>query len=118
MNWGASASYGFYLSSILNGGAFFGCYICGVISDSGLGRFNSLTFVAFCCAVTAFGWIGARTTAGITGWAVIYGFFSGALQALFSPCISELAPEPDEIGTWNGEYSISQSVLLSIVLLI
>ncbi|GFG01371.1 monocarboxylate transporter 1 [Aspergillus udagawae] len=102
MMWGASDDYGFYLSSVLNGGAFVGCYIFGVISDSRLGRFNSLLVVSFSCAVTAFSWIGARSPAGVTGWVVIYGFFTGALQALFSPCISELAPEPDLIGTWNG----------------
>lgn len=92
----------FYLSSILNAGAFFGCYIFGFGADRGLGVFNALTAVAFGCAATAFGWIGARNNAGIIVWTAIYGFLSGALQALFSPCISHLAPEPGLIGTWNG----------------
>lgn len=92
----------FYLSSILNAGAFLGCYIFGFAADRGLGAFNALTAVAFGCAATAFGWIGARSNAGIIVWTIIYGFLSGAVQALFSPCISHLAPEPELIGTWNG----------------
>ena len=92
----------FYLSSILNAGAFFGCYIFGLGADRGLGAFNALTVVAFGCAVTAFGWIGTQNNAGLIVWTVIYGFLSGAVQALFSPCISHLAPEPGLIGTWNG----------------
>jgi hypothetical protein len=92
----------FYLSSILNAGAFVGCYISGFGVDRGLGAFNSVTSVAFGCAVAAFGWIGARNNAGIIVWTIIYGFLSGAVQALFSPCISHLAPEPGLIGTWNG----------------
>ncbi|GFF56706.1 hypothetical protein IFM51744_08976 [Aspergillus udagawae] len=102
MQWGVSLSMAFYLSSILNAGAFFGCYIFGVAADRGLGTFNTFTAVTFGCAVTAFGWIGAKNTAGIIVWTIIYGFLSGAVQALFSPCISYLAPEPRLIGTWNG----------------
>ncbi|KAB8218871.1 major facilitator superfamily domain-containing protein [Aspergillus novoparasiticus] len=102
MQWGASLSMAFYMSSILNTGAFFGCYILGVASDHGLGPFNTLTAVAFGCAVTAFGWIGAKNTAGMIVWSIIYGFLSGALQAGFSPCVSHLAPGPGLIGTWNG----------------
>lgn len=103
MQWGVSLNMAFYLSSILNAGAFFGCYIFGVAADRGLGTFNAFTAVAFGCAVTAFGWIGARNNTGIIVWTIIYGFLSGAVQALFSPCISHLAPEPRLIGTWNGK---------------
>jgi MFS family permease len=103
MQWGASLSMAFYVSSILNTGAFFGCYFFGIASDYGIGTFNALTTAALGCAVTALGWIGARTNAAIIMWSIFYGVFSGALQALFSPCISQLAPEPALIGTWNGK---------------
>lgn len=103
MQWGVSLNMAFYMSSILNTGAFFGCYALGIASDHGLGRFNALILVVFGCAVAAFGWIGARDNAGIIVWSVIYGFLSGAFQTLFSPCISHLAPEPALIGTWNGK---------------
>jgi MFS family permease len=103
MQWGASFNMAFYMSSILNTGAFFGCYVFGVASDHGLGFFNAVTLVAFGCAVTAFTWISAKNNTGIIVWSLFYGFLSGALQALFSPCISHLAPEPGLIGTWNGK---------------
>jgi hypothetical protein len=106
MQWGASAGAAFYYASILNGGAFFGCYVFGIIADSGMGFFNSLTIVGFACAATAFGWIGARNNAGIIVWSAVYGFLSGAAQALFSPCVSQLVPTPALIGTWNGECAL------------
>lgn len=71
-----------------------------------MGRFNALTAVTFGCAVIGFGWIGVRDNAGIIVWSVFYGFVSGAVQALFSPCVSHLAPTPALIGTWNGEYHL------------
>lgn len=103
MQRGLSASLAFYEAAILNAGAFFGCYVCGLTADSGFGSFNSLTTVTFACGMAAFGWIGAKSVAGITVWTIVYGFLSGAIQAIFSPCISMLAPTPELIGSWNGE---------------
>lgn len=104
MKWGASTSEAFYLSSILNAAAFFGCYAWGIAADLWLGHFNALTLAAFCSSVTTFGWIGARTYAGIVVWTIAYGFMSGGVQALFSPCVSHLAPSPSLIATWTGEH--------------
>ncbi|KAE8345145.1 hypothetical protein BDV24DRAFT_171083 [Aspergillus arachidicola] len=102
MQYGASASLAFYNAAILNGGAFLGCHALGIVADSGLGFFNSLTMVTFASAVVAFAWIGARTVGGIIVWTVVYGILSGALQAIFSPCLSLLAPTPEVTGSWNG----------------
>ncbi|KAB8199938.1 major facilitator superfamily domain-containing protein [Aspergillus parasiticus] len=102
MQYGASASLAFYNAAILNGGAFLGCYALGIVADSGLGFFNSLTVVTFASAVVAFAWIGARNVGGIIVWTVAYGILSGALQAIFSPCLSLLAPTPEVTGSWNG----------------
>lgn len=115
MQWGTSARSAFYYPTILNAAAFFGCHVLGVVADSGIGFFNSLTVITFCCAVTAFGWIGARSNVGIILWTIMYGFLSGAIQTLFSPCISQLAPTPALIGTWNGEHARSGDGLLSVV---
>lgn len=103
MQCGASASLAFYNAAILNGGAFLGCYALGIIADSGLGFFNSLTVTTFACAVVAFAWIGAQNIGGVISWTVVYGILSGALQAIFSPCLSLLAPTPEVIGSWNGK---------------
>ncbi|KAL5358537.1 major facilitator superfamily domain-containing protein [Aspergillus floccosus] len=97
-----SVSLSFYDAAILNAGGFVGCYVLGFVADSGVCLFNSLTAATFACAVVAFGWIGAHSNAGIIVWAAVYGILSGALQALFSPCISLLAPTPEVIGSWNG----------------
>ncbi|KAJ5825431.1 hypothetical protein N7474_002569 [Penicillium riverlandense] len=102
MQCGASESLAFYDAAILNGGAFLGCYALGITADLGLGFFNSLTVATFGCAVVAFAWIGAQQTAGVIVWAIVYGVLSGALQAIFSPCLSLLAPTPEVIGSWNG----------------
>lgn len=101
---GASERLSFYDAAILNAGAFFGCYTIGVISDLGLGFFNSLTVSTFACAAVAFAWIGAQNSGGVIAWALAYGVLSGALQAIFSPCLSLLAPTPEAIGSWNGKY--------------
>ncbi|KAL6253036.1 hypothetical protein RBB50_000756 [Rhinocladiella similis] len=100
--YGLSARMAFYLASILNAGAFFGCYALGIVADAGFGFFDSLIVTSFASAIVAFAWIAARTPAGIIVWTAAYGLLSGALQAIFSPCISLLAPSPEVIGTWNG----------------
>lgn len=104
MQWGASSTSAFYYASILNAGGFFGCYALGIVADSGWGFFDSLTVTAFACAIVGFAWIAARSPAGIIVWTVVYGVLSGALQAIFSPCLSLLAPTPEVIGAWNGEF--------------
>ncbi|KAE8419839.1 major facilitator superfamily domain-containing protein [Aspergillus pseudocaelatus] len=102
MKWGASTGEALYLSSILNAAAFFGCYAWGIAADAWMGHFDTLTLAAFCAAITTFGWIGVRTYTGTVAWSVAYGFMSGGVQALFSPCLSYLAPSPALIATWNG----------------
>lgn len=91
--------------SILNAGAFFGCYALGLVADFGLGFFNCLTVATIACGITALGWIGVTVdNAGTIIWTIIYGLLSGAVQAIYSPCLSLLAPTPEVIGRWNGKY--------------
>ena len=113
-HYGLSARMSFYLASILNAGAFFGCYALGIVADAGLGFFDSLIITSFASAIVAFAWIAARTPAGIIVWTATYGLLSGALQAIFSPCISLLAPTPEVIGTWNGKCLNLQLSLVSL----
>ncbi|KAL2826189.1 major facilitator superfamily domain-containing protein [Aspergillus pseudoustus] len=99
---GETTSLAFYDAAILNAGAFAGCYALGLIADSGLGFFNSVMIATFSCTVVAFAWIGCHSDAGVIVWAIAYGIVPGALQAIFSPCISMMAPSPEVIGSWNG----------------
>lgn len=104
MQRGLSASLAFCEAAIFNGAAFFGCYAVSLTADSGFGSFNSLIVVTFTCGIVAFGWVGAHGIAGITIWSMLYGFLYGSIRAIFSPCISMLAPKPELIGSWNGEF--------------
>lgn len=109
---GASASMAFYTASILNAGAFFGCYALGLVADSGLGFFNCLSATTFACSITGLTWIAVKTYgSGIIAWSIVYGLLSGAVQAIYSPCLSLLAPTPEIIGRWNGKYQYRCSVL-------
>ena len=93
----------FYLPAILNGAACIGCYVCGVLADQYFGYFNTITGVSGLSAVIAFAWMATNNNAGIIVWTAAYGFATGGIQTLFSPCIAQLTPEPELIGTWNGK---------------
>ncbi|KAE8163996.1 major facilitator superfamily domain-containing protein [Aspergillus tamarii] len=102
MQWGTSPSLSFYDAAILNAGGFFGCYALGLIADSGFGFLNALPLTCVACGVVGFAWISATSVPGIIVWALAYGLLSGAIQAIFSPCLSLLAPSPEVLGSWNG----------------
>ncbi|PWI72413.1 monocarboxylate transporter [Purpureocillium lilacinum] len=102
LQYGASDHEAFYLTAILNGSAFLGCLVLGVVADRSVGFFNTITAVAFACTITAAAWVAAQSFSGVVTWTVVYGFLAGGIQAIFSPCIALLVPDPELIGTWNG----------------
>ncbi|KAL3439961.1 major facilitator superfamily domain-containing protein [Aspergillus insuetus] len=89
---GATSSLAFYDAAILNAGAPGLLQLCH----------NRHIIATVSCAVVTFAWIGCHSDAGVIVWAIAYGIVSGALQAIFSPCISMMAPTPEVIGSWNG----------------
>lgn len=93
----------FYDASILNDAAFFGCYALGLVADWRLGFFNCLAATTLACSITGFCWIAVKNSTAAIGWVAVYGLLSGAIQAIYSPCLSLLAPTPEIIGRWNGE---------------
>ncbi|RJE27585.1 MFS monocarboxylate transporter [Aspergillus sclerotialis] len=101
MQLGTSPSLAFYDAAILNAGGFVGCYALGVIADWGFGYLNALSITCIICGVVAFAWISATSVAGIIVWELAYGLLSGAIQAIFSPCLALLAPSPEVLGSWN-----------------
>lgn len=115
MQWGTSPSLSFYDAAILNAGGFFGCYALGLIADSGFGFLNALPLTCVACGVVGFAWISATSVPGIIVWALAYGLLSGAIQAIFSPCLSLLAPSPEVLGSWNGEYLYRRLVHLCTI---
>jgi len=71
-----STSFTFYFVSIVNGASFFGRILPGILADR-YGCFNLLSSAALASGVVAFCWTGAINVAGVTVWALAYGFASG-----------------------------------------
>ncbi|KAI5196800.1 MFS monocarboxylate transporter [Aureobasidium subglaciale] len=95
-----STSFTFYLVSIVNGASFFGRVLPGILADR-YGCFNLLSSAALASGVVAFCWTGATNVAGVTVWALAYGFASGAIMSLQTACIARLAT-PETMGTAMG----------------
>ena len=90
----------------MNAGGTLGRLFPPMLSDA-LGRFNVLVP---CAALTALSallvWPFATHVAPIMVFAVLYGFFSGAFNALVIPCVAQIS-DIREIGTRVGVlYSI------------
>lgn len=90
-----------YLLSILNAASIFGRVLPGLFADK-IGRFNVLILNSFCTGVLLLCWIAATSDASIIVFAILYGFFSGGVVSLMSPCIAQASPSPDQIGTHLG----------------
>lgn len=96
-----SPSLSFAVLAVLNGGGILGRLVPPVLSDTA-GRFNLLipsVFLAGLCTMVF--WSFAKTTTEIMLYAVLYGFFSGAFNALIIPCIAQIS-EIREIGVRIG----------------
>ncbi|KAJ5108444.1 Major facilitator superfamily domain general substrate transporter [Penicillium angulare] len=90
-----------YLLSILNAASVFGRILPGIVADR-FGRFNILIFTSLCTGVLLLCWIKVTSNAAIIVFSVLYGFFSGGIVSLMSPCIAQVTPSPDQIGTHLG----------------
>ena len=95
------SSLAFTTLAVLNGSSILGRLAPPYLSDV-LGRFNMLVPSAFFSAIfTLLLWTFAKSTATIMLYAVIYGFFSGAFNALVIPCIAQIS-DIREIGIRIG----------------
>ncbi|PCG95570.1 Major facilitator superfamily domain, general substrate transporter [Penicillium occitanis (nom. inval.)] len=90
-----------YLLAILNAASMFGRVLPGFIADK-IGRFNVLILNGFCTGILLLCWIAVSSDASIIVFAVLYGYFSGGIVSLMSPCIAQASPSPDQIGTHLG----------------
>jgi len=97
---GASASLGFYIVSCLNAGTTTG-RLASSVADK-LGRYNVQAVCTCMCGVLLLAfWIPLNTVRALIGFAVVYGFFAGAVVALMPPCIAQITPM-HEIGSRVG----------------
>ena len=90
----------------MNAGGIPGRLLPSMLSDK-LGRFNVLVPCAMFTGLSAVVfWPFAKDLAAIVVFAVVYGFFSGAFNALVIPCVAQIS-DIREIGTRVGVlYSI------------
>lgn len=82
-----NARLAFYEVAILNGANLFGRTIPNFAADK-IGSFNVNIIVTLCTAILLFCWTAAESTAAITVFNVLYGFFQGSLVSLISPCLA------------------------------
>ena len=90
----------------MNAGGILGRLLPPALSDA-LGRFNVLVPCAACTGLAALLlWPFATRVGAVMLFAALYGFFSGAFNALIMPCIAQVS-DIGEIGTRIGMlYSI------------
>ena len=89
---GVDPDTAFYVLAVLNAGSILGRVAPGVLGDV-CGRFNILAPSAFFAGLaTLVFWPLARSTVAVMLYAALYGFFSGAFNALIVPCIAQVSP--------------------------
>lgn len=91
----------FYVLAVMNAGSVFGRILPSFLADI-FGRFNMIIPCAFCAGLSVLVvWPFSKTLCIMMLFAVIYGFFSGAFNALIIPCIAQIS-QPEQIGTRMG----------------
>ncbi|EIW52352.1 MFS general substrate transporter [Trametes versicolor FP-101664 SS1] len=103
---GISHETAFYVLSVMNAGGILGRLAPAFLADR-LGRFNVVVPCTIVAGIsTLVLWTFAHSLAAIMLFAVIYGFFSGAFNALVIPCVVQIS-DVREYGTRIGVlYSI------------
>ncbi|EEA19682.1 hypothetical protein TMatcc_009825 [Talaromyces marneffei ATCC 18224] len=76
--------------------------IPGILSDAFTGPLNLLIPLAFCTAITAYGWAGVSSIPGLYVWAVIYGITTAGVQGLFPVALSSLTDDLKKTGVRMG----------------
>jgi MFS family permease len=90
-----------YLVSILNGASFFSRIVLGILADR-LGRLNMLCAAGLSNGIFVLCWQRITTSASITVFAALYGFFSGAVLSLTLLSSASTPNDPGNIGTYMG----------------
>ena len=85
---GMDPTLAMYQVAILNAPSFFGRVVPNFAGDK-FGRLNMAILSYFACAILCFCWTAAKSTAGITVFIALYGFFSGGIFSLYSPCVAQ-----------------------------
>ncbi|OCH87180.1 MFS general substrate transporter [Obba rivulosa] len=98
---GISTETSFYVLAVLNAGSVAGRIALPRMADS-VGRFALLIPCAFFAGLSSLVfWTFARSLTSLMIYAALYGFFSGAFNALIIPCIAQIS-DVREIGARIG----------------
>lgn len=85
---GMSLEMAFHEVSILNAASILGRTLPCYVGDR-MGRYNMMVFMNASSGVLLLCWTLAQSTMSITVFIWLYGFFSGAVNSLYAPCIAQ-----------------------------
>jgi MFS family permease len=91
----------FYLLAIQNAGSVLGRILPALVAVR-WGPFPVLIAAVCLCSVLCFAWIGIDSLVGIVVFAVLYGFFSGAVVSLPAPALVVISPDLRVVGSRLG----------------
>ncbi len=90
-----------YLLSIMCAASVFGRVMPGLVADK-IGRYNTLLAEGIASGILLLCWPAITSSASIIVFAVLYGFSSGGIISLMSPCIAQITPHVNQFGTYLG----------------
>jgi len=98
---GIKTSLAFYLLAFLNVGSIFGRILPNVLADK-LGTYNMLLPSLYISSALVFSMFGIKNFAGLTVFALLYGFWSGSYVSLIPSLLAQLSSHPGELGVRMG----------------
>ncbi|KAF9265668.1 MFS general substrate transporter [Marasmius fiardii PR-910] len=98
---GLNPVFGFYSVSILSLASLIGRIVAGAAANT-FGVCNVTVFCTLAGTGILFSHLGLKDYAGVSIFAILYGFFSGAYISLLGPLFSSLAGDVSEVGLRIG----------------
>ncbi|RAH76811.1 putative MFS transporter [Aspergillus japonicus CBS 114.51] len=89
------------LVAIMNAGSFAGRLLTGALANR-IGRFNGLVLAAAISGVLILCWRAVDSKGSMIVFALLFGFFSGAVIGLFTATVAMTAPRPNVMGSYMG----------------
>ncbi|KAF8518899.1 MFS general substrate transporter [Gautieria morchelliformis] len=98
---GLPPNFAFYTLVIQNAASILGRTLPNFLADK-VGPLNVSIFVSFGTGVMVFALFGVTDLSGVVVFAILYGFFSGGMLAVFAPAVASFAREVPEVGVRMG----------------
>jgi MFS family permease len=87
---------------VLNGIGVLGRLVPSYFADKYFGCYNMLIPFCFISSTVLFFWPLVKSSSGLYGWAVCYGFFVSGFQGMFPAVLTSLTKDMSRVGTRNG----------------